>query len=61
MFFSRIKAIVTVLLAVMSVSASAQRYFADGYHGGVYGHYPVMTYTQFIYDQLKQHILLYGT
>ena len=35
MFFSRIKAIVTVLLAVMSVSASAQRYFADGYHGGV--------------------------
>ena len=55
MFFSRIKAIVTVLLALMSVSASAQRYFADGYHGGVYGHYPVMTYTQFIYDQLKQH------
>jgi len=51
----RLIAIVLILLAGMSGGASAQRYFADGYHGGVYGHYPVMTYTQFLYDQLKQH------
>lgn len=55
MYYSRIKAIVLILLVGMSVSASAQRYFADGYHGGVYGHYPMMTYTQFLYDQVKQH------
>lgn len=30
-------------------------YFVDGYHGGVYGHYPVMTYTKFMADQLDAH------
>src|SRR5262245_49268949 len=29
-------------------------YFADGYHGGVYGHYPD-GYTRFVVDGLKQH------
>ncbi|MDO5447435.1 MAG: glycoside hydrolase family 38 C-terminal domain-containing protein [Prevotellaceae bacterium] len=44
-----------VLLVCVSISGYAQRYFVDGFHGGVYGHYPMMTYTQFMYDQLQQH------
>ena len=31
---------------------SQQAYFVDGYHGGIYGHYPVKWKTQFIVDQL---------
>ena len=27
---------------------SQQAYFVDGYHGGIYGHYPVKWKTQFI-------------
>lgn len=34
---------------------SQQAYFVDGYHGGIYGHYPVEWKTQFIVDQLSQH------
>ena len=30
-------------------------YFVDGYHGGIYGHYPVKWKTQFIVDQLAMH------
>ncbi len=33
---------------------SQQAYFADGYHGGIYGHYPIWK-TQFIVDKLTQH------
>jgi alpha-mannosidase len=29
-------------------------YFSDGYHGGIYGHYPP-TFTQFIVDSLRSH------
>jgi alpha-mannosidase len=46
-------------LAVMAVAVTGaqaqQKYFVDGYHGGVYGHYPLMTYTQFLVDQLEQN------
>ncbi len=36
-------------------SAYSQRaYFVDGYHGGVYGHYP-MWVTQFMLDKLAEH------
>ncbi len=46
-------------LTVMAVSVigiqAQQKYFVDGYHGGVYGHYPLMTYTQFLVDQLEQN------
>lgn len=31
-----------------------QSYFIDGYHGGVYGHYP-KGYTRFIVEQLQRH------
>ncbi|SDG22264.1 alpha-mannosidase [Dyadobacter soli] len=42
-------------LALCNAEAQAQKaYFIDGYHGGVYGHYPV-GYTQFVVDQLKQN------
>ncbi|MDR2911905.1 MAG: alpha-mannosidase [Alistipes sp.] len=30
-------------------------YFVDGYHGGVYGHYPLEWKTRFIVDQLAAH------
>lgn len=30
-------------------------YFADGFHGGVYGHYPLDTYTEYMMGQLDQH------
>lgn len=37
------------------ISAGAQQvYFVDGYHGGVYGHYPKQ-YTAFINDMLEKH------
>ncbi|HIZ00891.1 MAG TPA: alpha-mannosidase [Candidatus Bacteroides merdipullorum] len=38
----------------MGVNAQ-QPYFVDGYHGGIYGHYPVEWKTQFIVDQLAAH------
>lgn len=36
------------------VCAQQQAYFVDGYHGGIYGHYP-MWVTQFMLDKLSQH------
>ena len=47
--------IVSVLVCFGSSSAADEpktAYFADGYHGGVYGHYPP-GYTGFIVEQLK--------
>lgn len=44
-------------LSLPSGTAGQDRsvYFVDGFHGGVYGHYPIMTYTKFMSDQLDQH------
>ena len=46
-----------ILLTVFFYSNvySQQAYFVDGYHGGIYGHYPVKWKTQFIVDQLSMH------
>ena len=33
-------------------SSEGKNYFADGYHGGIYGHYPVAWKTQFIVDNM---------
>ena len=47
-----------VALAAWLVSTglqAQQAYFADGYHGGIYGHYPLEWKTQFIIDQLEAH------
>ncbi len=36
-------------------SAEAETYFVDGYHGGIYGHYPVEWKTQFIVDKVQEN------
>ncbi len=45
-----------IVLSLFSTIALSQRkvYFVDGYHGGIYGHYP-MWVTQFMVDKLAQH------
>ncbi len=52
------KEIVAFILIVVFTSIKAfsqqQAYFVDGYHGGVYGHYP-MWVTQFMVDKLAEH------
>ena len=44
---------------LLSLNAGAQErrqtYFVDGFHGGVYGHYPLDDYTQYMIDQLEKH------
>ena len=42
-------------MSAMMQSVSADTFFADGYHGGIYGHYPVEWKTQFIVDQLDKN------
>src|SRR5690348_3205587 len=39
---------------VTALLAAPQAYFVDGFHGGVYGHYPP-TFTRYIVDTLRQH------
>lgn len=36
------------------LECAATEFFIDGYHGGVYGHYP-KGYTRFMVEQLRQH------
>jgi len=47
-------AIVTVFYLFSNSLSSQTAYFIDGYHGGVYGHYPPW-FTGFITGQLKTH------
>jgi alpha-mannosidase len=50
-----VKRLLLATLWLAAVSAWGQvAYFADGYHGGVYGHYPPWC-TQFMVDMLRQH------
>lgn len=51
------KTIIATLMSFSSLGVCAQRFFVDGYHGGVYGHYPMDWYTQFMADQVKEHPL----
>ena len=44
-----------LLLLGNPLAAQRPAYFADGYHGGIYGHYPVRWKTRFICDQLEAH------
>lgn len=48
-----------LLSLLLSLNAKAQEaaktYFADGFHGGVYGHYPLDNYTQYMMEQLDAH------
>jgi alpha-mannosidase len=44
-----------ILLVFVAFKSSAQKaYFIDGFHGGLYGHYPLGS-TQFIDDKLKEN------
>ena len=55
----RIVVIAMMVLGGLQVEAQqvldVGTFFVDGFHGGVYGHYPLATYTQFMADQLEQH------
>jgi len=44
--------IFTIILTIISYSQKA--YFVDGYHGGIYGHYPDH-YTQFLVDMFNKN------
>ena len=46
-----------VLVLVMTTFSQNRRasYFADGFHGGVYGHYPLDSYTDYMMGQLEKH------
>lgn len=52
--FAKLSIILMAILWAVQTQAQ-QAYFVDGYHGGIYGHYPVEWKTQFIVDQLAQH------
>ena len=47
----------SVLVLVMTAFSQNRRasYFADGFHGGVYGHYPLDSYTDYMMGQLERH------
>ena len=51
-----LSALLSLTLSVMFQPLYGQdgrkAYFADGFHGGVYGHYPLNTYTDYIMGQL---------
>ena len=44
-------------MLALTVAGQDQRasYFADGFHGGVYGHYPLDTYTEYMMRQMELH------
>lgn len=47
--------IITFIVLFVCIKSSAQtNYFVDGYHGGVYGHYPLWV-TKFIKDSLQKY------
>ena len=41
--------------AMFPAAALAQNYFVDGFHGGVYGHYPLKTYTGYMCNLLDEN------
>lgn len=50
------KPFISVLFSSVYVCACPQApFFVDGYHGGIYGHYPVEWKTRFIADKLDEH------
>ncbi|MDR2920442.1 MAG: alpha-mannosidase [Tannerella sp.] len=44
----------TIILYCGNLFSQQQAYFVDGYHGGIYGHYP-MWVTQYMVDELNNH------
>lgn len=59
--FSNCSQFIFIFLVALLFSLNAESqemkktYFADGFHGGVYGHYPLDDYTQYVMDQLESH------
>ena len=49
---TRWAAILACCLGVAKVAAQDKAWFVDGYHGGIYGHYPP-TFTQFMVDSMR--------
>ena len=52
---NRLNNIILLVVFICTHAHSQQAYFVDGYHGGIYGHYPVKWKTQFTVDQLSMH------
>lgn len=51
-----LRSVMSVLVLLLCGSAMAQKpYFVDGYHGGVYGHYPLEWKTRFITSSLEHY------
>src|SRR3546814_3495999 len=51
------QSLVVLLFCLLSIpfpTVAQEAYFIDGYHGGVYGHYPIGQ-TDFITKMLKKH------
>ena len=44
-----------VAISLCGVAVAQRPYFVDGYHGGIYGHYPLEWKTQFITSTLEKH------
>ncbi|MGN6353434.1 MAG: hypothetical protein ACTHLB_08595, partial [Parafilimonas sp.] len=44
----------SIALAACQPLTAQTNYFVDGYHGGIYGHYPLWV-TKFIADSLNIH------
>lgn len=44
-----------VAICLCGVAVAQRPYFVDGYHGGIYGHYPLEWKTQFITSTLEKH------
>ncbi len=42
-------------VSVSPAESQNRPYFVDGFHGGVYGHYPMATYTRFLVDQFESN------
>ncbi|HRU63580.1 MAG TPA: alpha-mannosidase, partial [Paludibacteraceae bacterium] len=52
----KVKVRITWTLLVLSIFLNAENvYFVDGYHGGVYGHYPLEWETRFIIDNFYKY------
>ncbi|MCF0175896.1 MAG: alpha-mannosidase, partial [Bacteroidales bacterium] len=50
-----ISATTLIAACISTYSQNSGTYFVDGFHGGVYGHYPMESYTKYMSDLLDQH------
>ena len=52
---SAVVGLAALLSPVFPALSQERPYFVDGFHGGVYGHYPMATYTRFLIDQFESN------